>query len=184
MKQVLMMKMSGLGLLCLLLAAPQVSRAQTVSAVPTLDMNHFTGTWYEIARYPNKRQKECVKDTFTQIALADKPNQFQLVNACRTKTGDMDANDGTGKTHNKKSTDGRLKVSFLWPFYAQYWVLALGPNDEWALVGSPNHKTLWIFSKTRTMSPEVLTAIEAKAASEGFPTTKLVMTHQDPPSRP
>jgi apolipoprotein D and lipocalin family protein len=175
---------TGLGLLCLLLTMTPRSGAQIVTALPKLDLNHFTGSWYEIARIPNKRQKECVSDAFTQIALADKPNRFQLVNACRTKTGDMDANNGNGKTQDKKIADGRLKVTFLWPFYQKFWVLALDPNEEWALVGSPNRKTLWIFSKTRTMAPETLTSIEAQATAQGFPTAKLVMTEQHRPSRP
>jgi apolipoprotein D and lipocalin family protein len=173
-----------LTLLALLLATARGATAQTVTALPTLDLNHFTGTWYEIARLPNKRQKECVSDGFTQIALSDKPNSFQLINACRTKAGDMDANNANGKVQNKKIADGRLKATFLWPFYEKYWVLALAPDDSWSLVGSPNHKTLWVFSKTKTLAPQTLAELKAKATAEGFPTAKLVMRPQHSTPRP
>jgi apolipoprotein D and lipocalin family protein len=181
-KQVLRRTAAGLAWLCLLLGAARISSGQSVTPVPKLDMTRFTGAWYVVARIPNKREKNCVSDTFVEITLADKPNRFQLVNACRVKTGDMEANNGSGK--RDKSGDGRLKVSFLWPFYTKYWVLAVDPDYEWALVGSPNHKNLWIYSRAISLAPEVLAEIEAKAAAQGFATAKIAIPPQHANSQP
>lgn len=170
---------SGVGLLCLLLAVSQGLRAQTVSVVPKLDLDRLTGAWYEVARYPNKREKHCVDQPMVLIAGGNKLNQLQLVNTCKTKNGDTDVRNGKGKQQDK-SGDGKLKVSYLWPlwlFSTKYWVLALGPDYAWALVGSPNHKSLWVLSRTTSMRPEVLAEIEAKATAEGFDTAKLAVTH-------
>ncbi|MEO6803710.1 MAG: lipocalin family protein [Granulicella sp.] len=176
-KQALRTTAKGLALLSLLLALAQVSSGQTVRPVPKLDLTRFTGAWYIVARQPNKREKDCVSDSFVEIALADKPNRFQLVNACRVKTGEMVANNASGKQN--KNGDGKLRASYLWPFSTKYWVLALGPEYAWALVGSPNHKNLWVFSRTTALPPEVLSEIEAQAVSQGFDTSKLVSQPQE-----
>lgn len=161
-----------LGLLCLLMAVAPVSFGQAATPIPKLDLNRFTGTWYEIARYPNKREKHCIGDVFVEIALADKANRFQFIRSCAIKNDDREAINGNGR--QDKSGDGKLKVSFLWPFSDKYWVLALSPNGEWALVGSPNHKNLWILSRTKTIGSEMLTEVEAKATAQGFSSAKLI----------
>ncbi|QHN05573.1 lipocalin family protein [Granulicella sp. WH15] len=170
---------SRMTMICLLLAGAQALRGQSVRAVPKVDLPSFTGTWYEVARYADKREKECVGDVFMLIALADKPNRFQLVNSCKTKTGYTDTNNGNGRTQDK-SGDGKLKVTYIWPFSKKFWVLAVGPGYEWSLVGNPNHKDLRVLARTTTMKPEVLAEIKAKAAAQGFPVGKLVMTPQTP----
>jgi len=173
-----MRKVFGIGLLCLslLTLAPAV-KAQEVTPVPKLDLNKFTGTWYEMARYPNKRQKNCTKDAIVLIAKADKTDHIQIVTSCDTKTPYADVRNGTGKAQDK-SGDGKLKVSYMWPFTSKYWVLGYGEDYRWALIGSPNHKNLWILSKTPTLNQEVLTEIRAKATAEGFAPGKLVTTQQ------
>ena len=162
-----------LGLGC---AACQTAVAQTVSAVPKLDLKQYMGVWYEIARFPVKSEKRCTGEGKVLYALGDRPGSFQMGTSCRLKNGTPDEWDANGKMD--KLGDGRLKLSRLELFSTKYWVLALGPAYDWALVGSPNHKTLWVLSRTVTLSPDVLTAIEAKASAEGFETGKLIMVHQ------
>ena len=152
-------------------------QGQTVTPVPKLDLNRFTGTWYEIARLPGKIEKNCASDVFSLVAIGDKTNQFQVVISCTVKKGYTEARNATIKPGDK-SGDGKLKLTFLWPFTTKYWVLANGPEYEWSLIGSPNHKELLILSRTRTMKPDLLAEIEAKAAAEGFHTDKLMMTKQ------
>ena len=166
--------LNGWMLATLLLAGTHVGRAQTVSAVAKLDENRLYGTWYEVARLPNKRA-----DAFELIAPGNKPNQLQLVDSCRTKKGFTDARN-INANPQKKSSDARFKITTLWPFTRSYWVLALGPENEWALIGSPNHRNLWIFAKNPALKPELLADIEAKAAAEGFASAMLVLTPQNP----
>lgn len=163
--------------ICLLAAATPASRAQTVTPVPQSDLDRFVGTWYEIARYPNKREKKCVGNAFDLIARGEKSKHLLLVSSCAIGGGFLDVRNGTIKPQGK-SGDGKLKVSFLWPFSTQFWVLALAPEQAWSLVGSPNHKNLWILSRTPLLSPEVLADIRAKAAAQGFAPDKLLMTPQ------
>ncbi|WP_187290175.1 lipocalin family protein [Terriglobus saanensis] len=164
--------------MCLsLLALPSAIQSQTVTPVPKLDLYKFTGTWYEIARYPNKRQKHCTSDATILIAKGDKTDHIQIVSSCETKTPYADVKNGTGKAQDK-SGDGKLKVSYMWPFTSKYWVLGYGENYSWLLIGSPNHKNLWILSKTPSLKPELLSEIQARATAEGFSLAKLVITRQ------
>ncbi len=176
-KQVLRGVMGSAMLLGMGLAAIGSAAGQAVTPVPKLDLNRFVGTWFEIVRLPNKLEKHCVSDAMVLYALGDKPTQFQVVNSCTIKNGSTDSRNATGKMIGKLG-DGRVRVTYLWPFSAKYWVLATGPEYEWALVGSPNHKALWVLSKTAAMKPEVLDEIEAKAAAEGYNRSKLITVLQ------
>ncbi len=161
----------------LLLAVVPGLRAQgrfsAVTAVPKLDETRLLGTWYEQASLPFKREKRCVSNSIELIAPGGKPNQLQLVDACDTKQGYTDARNTSADAADKHG-DGEFKVRTWVLFWRKYWVLALGPDYEWALIGSPNRKTLWVFSKARRLSPEVLAEIEAKGTAEGFVSSRLV----------
>ncbi len=167
------------GLMGVGLAEPGEASGQSVRAVPKLDLNRFATGWYEVARLPNKPQKKCVSDAFQMVALGNKPGRFQLVQSCLLKDGETNTRSVAGKMD--KLGDGKLKLStlplFLLP--TKLWVMATGPDFEWALVGSPNHKLLWVLSRKAKMDAAVLQQVEAVAEAQGFKTGKLVMVAQD-----
>ena len=152
--------------------------AQTVTAVPRLDLNRYMGTWYEVARLPDKTEKKCVRNVRILYALGDKKGTFQMGTSCELKDGTPDDYDATGKMD--KQGDGRLKLNHLVLFSTPYWVLATGPAYEWALVGSPKHKTLWILSRTATLDPAVLAQLKEMATAQGFDLSKLITVSQAP----
>ena len=95
---------------------------------------------------------------------------------CTIKGGDQDDRTRSGK--QDKAGDGKLKIRHLVLLSQKYWVLATDPNFEWALVGTPNHKSLWILSRRQTLDDAVYQRVQAVAAAQGFPTAKLVLvTH-------
>ena len=147
--------------------------AQTVTAVPQLDLNRYMGSWYMVARLPDKREKQCIGGALVLYAIGEKAGRFQMVTSCQTKGDNVDAHNASGKVADKAG-DGKLKVSYLWPFSQKYWVLAVGSEYAWALVGNPNHKELWVLSRTETMKSEVLDEVEGKAAAEGYDRGKMV----------
>ena len=143
-------------------------------AVPQLDLKQFVGKWYEVARLPEKHEKKCVADAVTLYTLRAKAGQFDVVQSCRLQDGTPNTRNFRGKVANKKSTDGRLKAIYTFPFSHKYWVLGLGEGYSWMLVGSPNHKQLWVLSHTPVLAPEALAAAKAQAASQGFDVGKMV----------
>jgi len=173
------MRRTAWGIVVLLAMAAGVAHAQSATAVDRLDLGRFTGTWFEIARMPDKAQKRCVGNAFDMYTLGDKPGRFSLLTSCKLTDKSAQVRNLSGG-RGKKSMDGKLKVTTLWPFSHKNWVLALGPEYDWALVGTPNHKTLWVLSRTSAMPPDALRQAEAKAASEGFHVEKLETVSQMP----
>ena len=150
---------------------------QSASALPSVDLNQFAGSWFEIARFPTKREKGCIANVVDLIALAYKRDHLTLVDSCKAKNDYTDVRNANIKAE-KNSGDAKLKVSYIWPFSDKVWILALGPDYDWVLMGNPNHKALRVLSRSRELSPDVLTMIKQKAASEGYAPDKLMMTLQ------
>ena len=163
--------------LALLLPAMHVQAAQPATAVPKLDLNRLMGTWYQQARLPNKAEKNCASDGLILYSLADKNLHFQIVLSCALKTGTPDARNKDGKA--SKTGDGQLKINAnIWPFTSKYWVLAIGPDYDWAIVGTPNHKTLWLLTRIPVPETALLDQLKARASAQGFDTTKLIAVPQ------
>ncbi len=177
MKWMLRAAAGGVALAILTLALQHAAAAQTVTAVPKLDFNQFTGSWYEIARLPNKREKNCTGDVVQVVALGDRSRELQLVTSCKTGKGYIDVRNATARTQNNRG-DGEFKVIYIWPFSEKDWVIAVGPDANWLLIGNPNHKALWIYARTTTLSPAVRAEIEQMAAAQGYATASLVTTPQ------
>ena len=79
-----------------------------------------------------------------------------------------------------KLTDepGKLKVSFFWIFYADYFVLELDQEYQWALIGSSSAKYLWILSRTPKLDDNVKNMILQKAEERGYDVSQLIWVEQ------
>jgi apolipoprotein D and lipocalin family protein len=71
-----------------------------------------------------------------------------------------------------------LQVTFFWPFFGNYWVLELGDRYEYAVVGEPSRKYLWILSRTPTISEDQYAAITRKLAAKGYNAGRLMRVKQ------
>jgi apolipoprotein D and lipocalin family protein len=160
------------------LALANVASAQQAKPLPQLDDTKITGAFYQIARYPDKREKHCVADSYEMVARGDKLNTLLLVDSCKTKGSYNEIRNITAKRQYKTVTDGRFKITTFWPLSRKYWILAISPTFDWYLSGTPDHKNLWIYAKTTTISPEILAQIETIAASDGYPSARLTMMPQ------
>jgi apolipoprotein D and lipocalin family protein len=79
------------------------------------------------------------------------------------------------------SANARLKVSFFWPFKADYWVIGLDPDYRWAMVGNPNRKYLWLLSRTPQLPKPLLDAALASASAQGFDLSQFRYTPHNSP---
>ena len=152
-------------------------RGQSVTAVPQLDLNRFLGQWYEIARLPDKAEKKCSANVFALYAAGEKAERFSEVRSCLVKPGDNDIANEDGR--QDKSGDGKLSVRHLTLFHQKRWVLAIAPDYAWALMGSPDHKTLWVLSRSAVLEDAVLSEVKGRATAQGFDVSKLLMVKQE-----
>lgn len=143
-------------------AAPEPAALPTVAA---LDLQRYAGAWYEIALLPNRFQKQCVADTQARYRLEGE--RVEVINRCRTAKGEVDRTAGHAKVVDG-SANAKLKVTFFWPFYGNYWVLDLDPEYQHVLIGEPSRKYAWVLSRTPQMDEAVLQKILDRAAELGF----------------
>ena len=147
-----------------------------LEVVQSVDLTRYVGRWYEIARLPNSFQKKCA-DTVTADYKMSEDGKIEVVNRCRKASGEYTTATGEAKIVDKK-TNAKLKVTFFWPFYGDYWILDLGPNYEYAVVGEPGRKYLWILSRSPQMDEALLQQLLQKMAAEGFNTEMMIRTAQ------
>ena len=151
---------------------------QTVAQV---DLDRYLGTWYEIANFPQSFQKGCTATT-ANYALRD-DGEIDVVNACRKDSVEGPEKVARGRARVvDTSTNAKLEVSFFRPFWGDYWVIDLGADYEYAVVGHPSRDYLWILARQPTMEHHVYDAIVARLAGMGYETGRLVRTVQSPSS--
>lgn len=147
---------------------------QTVSKV---DLSRYTGTWFEIASYPQRFQKGCTATTATYTLRDD--GEISVVNRCRKGSlqGEEDSAEGRARVVDA-TTNAKLEVTFFWPFWGDYWIVDLGQNYEYAVVGHPGRDYLWILSRTPTMEESVYQGILNRLQTKGYPLDRLQKTLQ------
>ena len=149
--------------------------APSLATVPHVDLKRYMGLWHEIARYPNRFQRDCESDTTAKYALLEN-GRVEVLNTCRKKDGNL--KDAKGKAKAVDGSNAKLKVTFFWPFYGDYWIIGLDHDYRWAVVGEPSRKYLWILSRTANMTElDYKNAMEQVRAA-GYDESKLIKTRQ------
>jgi apolipoprotein D and lipocalin family protein len=150
---------------------------RTLQVVETVDLNRYTGTWYEIARFTHSFEKDlkCVTATYSlrSDGKIDVLNQGHKINESIVKKA-----KGVARIPDK-AVPGKLKVTFFWPFSGDYWILVLGENYEYVLIGAPSRKYLWILSRSKILDENVFNRLVEKAKAQGFDIGRLERTGQD-----
>ncbi|MGD0644784.1 MAG: lipocalin family protein, partial [Candidatus Bathyarchaeia archaeon] len=62
------------------------------------------------------------------------------------------------------------------PFYGDYWIIKLGNDYDYAVVGTPNRKYLWILSRTPQMDDKLFSQLIEFVKSKGFDVGSLIKT--------
>ena len=156
----------------------QTTAAQDLQAVESVDLNKYTGKWYEIASFPQPFQKGCFCTT-AKYTVADK-GYIVVENTCNKGrvTGKTSYIKGKAFVDDKK-TNAKLKVQFFWPFKGKYWIIDLADDYSYAVVSHPNRKYLWILSRTKTMDSVLYHQIIERLKLKGLDVNQLKMTVQE-----
>ena len=181
--RLLLLMLGLLGASATLLAAERGNRAASVTPIPSLDVPRYMGTWYEIAKYPNRFQKQC--DGYTTAHYTLEPDKtVQVINRCRRADGTQDEAVATARQVGGP-TAPTLKVrfapawlSFLPMVWGDYWVIDLDPDYQLAAVSEPGRDYLWILSRTPTLDAAVRDRLLQTAKGYGFATDKLIWVQQ------
>jgi apolipoprotein D and lipocalin family protein len=145
-----------------------------------VDMQRYGGVWYEIARFPNLFQPvEHLAGTDTYEFL---PNgDIKVTYGWREKSVDGPPKKMEGKAWiDDRKTNAKLKVQFFWPIAADYWILEVGPEYEYTVIGYPDRSLLWIMARTPTLPEDTYNGILERLKAQGYDTGKLVKIPQPP----
>jgi apolipoprotein D and lipocalin family protein len=166
---------SGLALLFACGASRQPLANDPPTVVKHVDLDKYLGKWYEIARYPNRFQKDCVASTAVYSIRED--GRIRVLNECRKESLEGPLKRAEGKAWVvDDSTRAKLKVQFFWPFRGDYWIIDLGDDYEYAVVGHPKRKYLWILSRTPQMGGDSYNAIRQRIVRKGYDPDRLMRT--------
>jgi len=159
----------------------QNEKAEPVT-VNHVDLKRYTGLWYEISKIPNRFQKNCTGNTTASYSLNDN-GTIKVVNSCREEDSEMDTAEGIAKVVDKK-TNSKLEVSFVSIlginlFWGDYWIIGLGDDYDYAVIGTPNRKYGWILSRTKQLTEEKLNEAYSILRKNGYNPNDFIMTPQD-----
>jgi apolipoprotein D and lipocalin family protein len=156
---------------------------QPLTTIASLDVNRYIGRWYEIAKFPNRFQKQCASDTTADYGLRE-DGRIRVLNRCRKADGSEDAVEGVARQVGGP-TSPKLEVrfapaflSFLDIVWGDYWVIDLDEYYMLSAVSEPSRKYLWILSRTRQVDPLAYQALLMRLEAQGLDTSKLVPTPQ------
>lgn len=167
---------SLLFILALGLAAAELLQ-KALEVVPRVDLERYLGTWYEIATIPQRFQKDCVGVTATYTLRDD--GTIEVLNKCRKKTLDGEIKTVKGKAWVvDKDTNAKLKVQFFWPFRGDYWIIQLDPDYQYAVVGHPGRKYLWVLCRTPQMDEPLYQELVQRIANVGYDPSLIKRTLQ------
>lgn len=145
---------------------------------PEVDIKRYAGTWYEIARLPNSFEKglECVTATYK---IKDN-GKIEVINRGHKidDRSEVKSAKGTAWVPDPEFP-GRLKVRFFWPFAGNYYIIHLDKDYNYALVGDPSRKYLWILSKNKALDNAIYDKLINIAQEQGFESNKMIMVKQD-----
>lgn len=160
-----------------IIGCPQMMPPETVDYV---DVERFTGVWYQIARYFNPAEGELAAVT-AEYSLND-DGTVKVVN--RGLVGGLDGDpvsiEGFARVVDTE-TNAKLAVSFTQPPVEgefEFWIIELGEYYSYAVISNSTRSTLYIISRTPTMEESVYQDLIDRLAMRGFDPNSIVLTPQ------
>jgi apolipoprotein D and lipocalin family protein len=157
------------------------SENEPLDVAPQVDYERFSGRWYEIARLPRPTQKDCYGTTSFYERTG--PDALRVVNECAIGSFDGPYNGSEASATIADAAEPAklsLKVSL---YSGDYWVLEVGDNYDYAVVGHPSRRYLWIMSRNPQLDPATLQGVLERAKAKQFDVDKLEYTPQRAPGQ-
>jgi apolipoprotein D and lipocalin family protein len=156
---------------------PKELRTDNIPSVKELDLEKYAGTWFEIIRLDHSFERGLQNVTATYIPKED--GKIKVINK-GYHTEDEEWREAEGKAYvPDDNKPGELKVSFFLWFYADYKVIKLDEDYQWAMVTSTSKEYLWILSRQAEMDSKTLDQLLEYARKENFPLEKIVYVKHD-----
>ena len=166
-------------------ASAQAAEPAALRPIEALDLPRYLGTWYEVARFPNRFQKQCVADSRAEYQSSPE-GAVRVVNQCRLVDGSVEK--AVGQARQIGAADSpRLQVrfapawlSFIPAVWGDYWVIDLDEGYQLAAVSEPRREYLWVLSRTPSVPAPAYEALLKRLAAQGLDVGRLERSPQSP----
>lgn len=149
------------------LSSRPIGNSNVPEPAKSVDLERYLGCWYELYRYEAPFQKDCEAVSADYSRNAD--GSIWILNSCRKGSVDGPAKSATGKARIvDAATNAKLKVTFFWPFYGDYWVLDHDDRYQWSIVGEPSGRYLWVLSRDRDPPADARAVLKQRVESLGY----------------
>ena len=150
---------------------------EPINVVDDLDAVQYAGLWYSVYELPvfyglypfGYSSEKCVNSTATYTIESE--NTIHVLNKCILRGREQQV-EGTARYANTSDKNGALIVNFF-GFDSDYNVIGLDNKYQWAVIGSKNRESLWLFSRTPTIDETLFDEMKDIAEAEGFDTSQL-----------
>jgi apolipoprotein D and lipocalin family protein len=139
--------------------------------VQPFDKHKYMGLWNEIARLPNRIEKN-LRNLTDEYSL-NSDGSISVV----TRAYDFDKNkpvEATGKAKFAGPDNlGKLKVAYYLPIYLDYNILDIDREYRYAMVSGNSLDYLWFISREESIPEEIKQRFLTKATTLGFDVSRL-----------
>ncbi len=156
------------------------SSTHALEAVPYVDIYRYLGTWYEIAKYPNEFQKNCVASKVNYSLWAEGAEDvIRVDNQCLESDGKIVQSIGKAYIEDSVS-NAELRIQFFFKIIniswlqGRVWVVALDENYQYVAISDPTQNLLWILARTPSLEERTYTQILTQLNAQGFDLNRIV----------
>ena len=163
----------------LFLALFSLPAAALPRPVPLVDLQRYSGQWFEVARIPNTFQKACAADVRAEYRPVGK--SILITNSCRRANGEPFTLNARAELQDASGARWLVRPESRWLSWvpmlnADYRVVDLAEDYSHAAVSMAGTDYLWILSRQPRLDEDVYRQILQRMARQGFPVDKLQRT--------
>jgi apolipoprotein D and lipocalin family protein len=161
---------------------PSSASTGKLEAIASLDLPRYLGRWYEIAKFPNRFQKQCVANTTAEYSMD--AGAVKVVNRCQLANGAVQEAVGAARqlgAANSAKLEVRFApawLSFVPQVWGSYWVIDLDASYQLAAVSEPSGEYLWILSRSPKVDPARYAELLSRLQEKGLNIKQLELTPQ------
>jgi apolipoprotein D and lipocalin family protein len=146
--------------------------------VESVDIEQYAGMWYQVARYDHFFQTDDCAESSAEYTIR-KDGKIAVLNRCwKDYYGGEYTQQVRATASPVNDQSSWLRVWFYGIFPANYLIIELDKDYQWAAVTSPNKKTLWILSRKPFLEADIYNAIVDSLVSKGFIKNEIIKTSQ------
>jgi apolipoprotein D and lipocalin family protein len=149
-----------------------------LKSVP-VDLPRYMGRWYVIANIPYFAERDFVA-SHVEWTLRDDGKIDDVFFGRKKGFEQKETRHQFLDTVKPESGGGEWSVRLFWPVHVTQMTLWVDPDYRYTILGYPNKKLGWIFSREPTMSDDTYRALLARLDAMGYDTARFRRVPQSP----